>query len=162
MNPNWSVPSGMIVALIVLYFVVPTANEPNPWGLAVRVLFSAFAVGFVAWVIVHEIASLLKGTNNGPTFRQLMLLLEIVVVVFAATYFFMASNYDDQLVGIRTRLDALYFTITTLTSVGFGDVHAQGQVARAVNSIQMGFDVVFLAAIAGLVNRRLREAAGKS
>ena len=47
-------------------------------------------------------------------------------------------------VSLQTKTDALYFAVTTLTTVGFGDVHAQGQVARGLIIVQMVFNVVVL------------------
>nr|MDT0663822.1 potassium channel family protein [Micromonospora sp. DSM 115978] len=54
-----------------------------------------------------------------------------------------------------------YFTVTVLTTVGFGDVHATGQAARLVVTVQMGIDVLFIATAgsalraAGVGRRRL-------
>ena len=61
--------------------------------------------------------------------------------------------------GLHTRLDSLYFTMTTLTTVGYGDIHATGQTARALVLVQMVFNVVFVAAAATLLSARIREAA---
>jgi hypothetical protein len=38
----------------------------------------------------------------------------------------------EQVSGLNTRTDALYFTLVTMATVGFGDIHAEGQFARAM------------------------------
>jgi hypothetical protein len=62
--------------------------------------------------------------------------------------------------GISTRTDALYFTVATLTTVGYGDVHAQGQIARSLVTLQLLFDVVFVGAAVSTLLRSLRLRAG--
>jgi Ion channel len=63
--------------------------------------------------------------------------------------------------GLATRIDALYFALTTLFTVGYGDIHPVGQLARALVSVQMVLNVGVLALAGGLVVRgvadRLRE-----
>jgi voltage-gated potassium channel len=59
------------------------------------------------------------------------------------------------MVDLHTRTDALYFTLSTLTTIGFGDVHAVGQVARVLVIVQMIFDVVFVAAVAATLRGHL-------
>lgn len=71
-------------------------------------------------------------------------LLTVLVLGFASAYVVLA-DHRDQVVGIETKLDAVYFTLTTLSTVGFGDVHATGQAARFVVSLQVVVDVAFLA-----------------
>ena len=65
----------------------------------------------------------------------------------------------SQIAGLHTRLDSLYFATTTLATVGTGDVHAAGQVARALVLVQMIFNVVFVATIAALLSARVKSAA---
>ena len=50
-----------------------------------------------------------------------------------------------------TRLDSLYFTVTVLTTVGFGDISARSELARAIVMMQMVADL----ALIGLVVRVL-------
>jgi voltage-gated potassium channel len=71
-------------------------------------------------------------------------LLTVLVLGFASAYVVLA-DHRDQLVGLETKLDAVYFALTTLSTVGFGDIHAKGQAARLVVSLQVVVDVVFLA-----------------
>jgi hypothetical protein len=65
------------------------------------------------------------------------------VLLFATTYLAI-SEYDGEIAGMRTPLDAVYFTMTTLMTIGFGDIAAEGQTARAVVLTQMIFTVVLL------------------
>ena len=58
------------------------------------------------------------------------------------------SGPDPRVV---THTDALYFSMTILSTVGFGDINATGQLARIVVSVQMLFDLVFVASAIGLV-----------
>ena len=46
--------------------------------------------------------------------------------------------------GIETKIDALYFTITVVSTVGFGDITATGQGARLIVSANMIVNLVLL------------------
>ncbi len=60
----------------------------------------------------------------------------------------------------------MYFTVTTLSTVGFGDITATGQAARLVVTLQMAFNLAFLGivirAFANVAGRRHRERAPKA
>ena len=62
---------------------------------------------------------------------------------------------------LRTKTDALYFTVTTLATVGFGDVHPTGQVARAIVTAQIVFNLVFLGSLARLLTGQLQQRAAR-
>ena len=63
--------------------------------------------------------------------EALVLLVTLLVLGFAAVYFSLDER-QQQFEGLATRLDAVYFTVTTLATVGYGDIHPTGQAARAV------------------------------
>jgi len=69
--------------------------------------------------------------------------------------FYSLSRVPDQFVGIRTRTDALYFTVVTMATVGYGDAHPVGQVAKAVVALTIVFNLVFIGAIATAIIQRL-------
>lgn len=74
--------------------------------------------------------------------------LVIVVSAFAKSYLLMSMAEPES---FNVDLDAFtsyYFTISTLSTVGFGDIYAQSDSARAVVMIQM---IIGLALIAGVV-----------
>ena len=48
-------------------------------------------------------------------------------------------------------MDALYFTMSTIATVGFGDVHATGQVARVVVTLQIFLDLIFVGLVARII-----------
>jgi len=50
------------------------------------------------------------------------------------------SNFSEPL----TRTDALYFTVTVFSTVGFGDITAKTETARLVVTAQMIADIVIL------------------
>ena len=64
----------------------------------------------------------------------------------------LARADPEAFVDLRSRTDALYFTIATLGTVGFGDVHAVSTAARALVTIQMVFDLTYLAVIIRLLS----------
>jgi hypothetical protein len=84
----------------------------------------------------------------------------VAVVVFAFSAYTLERGDPTQFEGLETRLDALYFAAATAATVGFGDVHAVGQGARALVLGQMVFNVVLLGAAVALLSARVRAAAG--
>jgi voltage-gated potassium channel len=87
------------------------------------------------------------------------MLLYLVVVVFAIGYFMLARADDGQFDDLDTKTDGLYFTMTTLATVGFGDVHATGQLGRRLVTLQIAFDLVFVGILASMLGGRIRRRA---
>jgi hypothetical protein len=57
-----------------------------------------------------------------------------------------------------TRLDAAYFTVTVFATVGFGDITAVSETARAVVTVQMLGGLVLVGLIARVVVGAVQEA----
>ena len=84
-----------------------------------------------------------------------------VLLVFALAFFTMSVHRPEEIDGVDTRVDALYFSASTMMTIGYGDVHAVGQTARGLVLVQMVFDAIFVAAAAGLLSARVRRVASE-
>jgi len=152
---------GMVfVGLIVAYFAVPVETDAPTWRLVLGVLLTAVAVFLAGWIIVRQVRFQVSGVGRLVRIQGLLLLLEIVVVAFATAYYMLAESTSHQMAGVDTRLDSLYFTIVTMATVGYGDVHAVGQFARGLVTVQIVFNLIFVGALTSLVTSRMRDAAG--
>jgi voltage-gated potassium channel len=92
--------------------------------------------------------------------ETLALIFTLLVFGFAAVYVVLAAH-TNEMADIHTKIDAVYFTVSTLGTVGFGDAHAVGQAARLIVTFQMVFDLVFVAVsvrlLTGVAQRRASE-----
>jgi voltage-gated potassium channel len=141
-----------LAAILVVYFCIPVESGKDPRLLAVNIFITAVAVAVVALVVAREFKRMTLGEELRFTGGQLLIALEIVMVVFSLTYYSLAIYGTDQMSGLETKVDALYFTATTIGTVGYGDIHSVGQLARVLNTIQIVFDVVFIAAFVRLIS----------
>ncbi|WP_203453608.1 potassium channel family protein [Jiangella aurantiaca] len=89
-----------------------------------------------------------------------------VVVFFAVSYYLIERNTPGEFEGLATRTDALFYTVVTLRTVGYGDVHAAGQAARAGTTVQITFDLVVVGALFAVASAqmvdRLRAHSGRA
>jgi len=91
----------------------------------------------------------------------LLLALVVGVLCFALVFYRVEISDPGQIAGLSTRLDSLYFTMSTLLTIGYGDVHAVGQLARGLVLVQMIFNVVVIATAASTITSRVRANAQK-
>ncbi|MGB3761875.1 MAG: potassium channel family protein [Ornithinimicrobium sp.] len=138
--------------VLVVYYFAPLSLTGSAWPMNLAITCVAF--GALLWIVVIQIEKLLGGEG---TFGSLGVVLVLVVAVFAMVYYVLATNEPEEFVGLATRTDSLYFAMTTLTTTGFGDIHPQGSVARALVTGQMFFDLVFLATLGTAVSARLSK-----
>jgi voltage-gated potassium channel len=76
-------------------------------------------------------------------------------VSFALADCVIAVTAPHEFAGLDTKVDAHYFVLSTLTTIGYGDVHAAGQVARVVACLEMVFGIAVIATGASLLLNRV-------
>jgi voltage-gated potassium channel len=152
---TFAVTTATVVAGLALYAVAPMQGRRAWLGL----LLGLVALGVIVPLTVQRARRL--QVSERPildAIETLVLLFTLLVLGFASGYVVL-SGHAGQLEGVDTKIDALYFTLTTLSTVGFGDAHAVGQAARVVVSVQMLFDLVFIATAVRLLASVARERA---
>ena len=151
----WLRPAGSMLALLVVYYAAPFSAFGSIERAATGLGLTIAGVVALGWAITTEVRRQLAGVST-TRIPGLFMLLGLVVFVFSLGYYLLESSAPGQMTGLETRTDALYFTLSTLGTVGFGDVHAEGQMARALVSLQIVFDVVFVAALAATLTGKVR------
>ena len=115
--------------LVLLYFVVPATRRLPTQEVVLRVTAAFVVIALLALIILRQLRlELDEGTDRRVD--GLIVSVIAVVVVFSFFFFLLAARDPHQVAGLHTRIDALYFTMSTLTTIGYGDVHATGQAAR--------------------------------
>lgn len=156
---RWRHPLGGSLGVLVAYYAVPI-NERGG-DLVVGLLVTTVATVLVAWAIVGQYRRQLRGEEVASV-QSLALLAVLAVSLFSLGFLLVQEASPDQFVGLVTRTDALYFSLSSISTVGYGDVHAAGQTARALVSVQLVFNLIFLAALGSIFTGRLRERAASA
>src|SRR6476646_6661197 len=128
-----------LAGALLFYYCFPLTGESSA---AWQLLLFGVGLALLIWWIIRELMKQLAAGSNGVKIRSLITLLYPVVALFALAYYLIQRNDPTQFDGLVTRTDSLYFTVITLGTVGYGDVHALGQLARVVTMIQVAFDLV--------------------
>ncbi len=122
-----------------------------------QLVISVVALALLALAVLIQVRHQLMDSDRRVD--GLVLALMISVLGFALGFYVMALRDPTQIAGLHTRVDALYFTLTTLTTTGYGDIHAAGQGARVLVMIQMIFNFAILATAVSTISSRVRTKA---
>ena len=144
---SWSRPVWTLVGLLVAYYAFPVEwAEGSPGVVLLSILGTVGGVVLVGTMMARELGSVRRG-EPGRGFRVLIMLLILLVMAASLSFFLLNEVSPDEFDGLSTRTDALYFTLVTMSTVGYGDVHAEGQVARALVCILIVFNVVVVTSL---------------
>ena len=143
---------------MVIYYLLPL-DHSSTWA-AVTIL----VIGLVLFIalIAFQVRSIVR--SRFPALRAIEALatsIPLFLLLFASVYVVMdtisASNFSEPL----THTDALYFTVTVFSTVGFGDITAKSEAARLVVTSQMITDLLIiglgLRIIVGAVTRSRQQ-----
>jgi voltage-gated potassium channel len=143
----------LLVATLALYFTAPVSTEVRGAEWA-RIVVAVAAFGVLVALVMRQVQLQLEDPDR--RIDGLAVALVVGVTAFAFTFFTIAEHQPDQFSGLDTRLDSLYYTMTTLLTIGYGDIYASGQLARGLVLIQMVFNVVVIATAATTLSNQVR------
>lgn len=133
-----------VVVLFALYAVLPAADRTGI-GTLLELLVGLVILGaLLAWQVLK-----IMGAEH-PELRAaeaLATAVPVVLIVFAFTYLSLSHvqprSFSEPLDHVR----AIYFVITVISTVGFGDIVPKTDAAMIVVSFQIMLDLVLLVGI---------------
>jgi hypothetical protein len=127
------------IVLVTLFYVLPLdhlANVPL-WVVLTVGLLILFAIS--AWQLNAVLRARYPAVR---AIEALAITVPLFLLLFASAYFVMERGSPASFTHSLTRTDALYFTVTTFSTVGYGDITAASQTARVVVTVQMLLDLL--------------------
>jgi len=147
-----------IAVVLAVYYWLPFDRYSTAVAITALVIGLVLLIALIVWQVRQIIA------DPHPRLRAVEALATtgpLFLILFASTYFVMARLAPHSFGTPLTRTDALYFTVSVFSTVGFGDITAKTGTARLVVTGQMIADLVFLGfglrIIVGAVGRGLRQ-----
>jgi hypothetical protein len=132
-------------ALLAAYYLAPVrANTPAQEVVWLLGALAAFVV-----IVALQVRAIINTTH--PRLRAveaLVVAIPLFLIVFARIYLTLSTYTPDSFSAELNRTGSLYFTITTFSTVGFGDITPKTDFARLTVSVQMLLDLVVFGAIA--------------
>jgi hypothetical protein len=136
------------VLLLLAYALMPLGSL-STLDVAVRVAIAGALIGVAVWWEVRAVSN-----AELPQLRAveaLAVTVTVIVVAFAACYLNLSRHDPAAFSEELGRTTALYFTMTTLATIGYGDIHPVTRQARIAVMIQIVANVVVLGAAVRLI-----------
>lgn len=163
---RWALAVGLLRALaitcllVVAYYFLPFDHGFGPGTLAT---LCAALLGLVL-IVTWETRRILDASYPAiKGIEALAMIVPLFLLLFASAYYLMDRSLPQSFGQHLSRTDSLYFTITTFSTVGYGDITAKTDGARVAVIFQMLGDLLVLGfgvrIIIGAVQLRLRPPA---
>jgi hypothetical protein len=138
----------MTGGLLVLYALVPI---PGTSGIGALVGMTIGLIGFLG-LIGLQIRTIVRAEHPVlRAFEVVAFAVPLLVAVFAFTYLSLSRQEAVSFTEHLDRVGALYYTVSTLSTVGFGDIAARSDAARILVTVQMLFDLALIGVLVRLV-----------
>ncbi|MEZ5116277.1 MAG: potassium channel family protein [Candidatus Nanopelagicales bacterium] len=141
----------ILVVLVAAYAVVPVTSDDL--NLA-QVLLPVLGLAVFVYVVVRQIRRIFVADN--PEIRALESLVIIVtffVLMCSYYYVFLSATDPASFTEPVGKVAGAYFSMTVLSTVGFGDITPVTDGARIVVTMQMAIDVLIIGVAVRLLTR---------
>lgn len=145
-----------VAVLVTAYFLLPFTRLLNGR------LIVEFAAGVLLVIVVLTVQTLATLRSRYPLLRSVEAMattIPLFLVVFSTTHYLINGLDPGSYSEPMTRFDAVYFTMTTFATVGFGDITPVSVPARFVTLLQMIGGLILVGVVARVLisAARLRE-----
>lgn len=127
--------------LVTAYYLLPL-DRYGARGTSVLLLSGLLAV---ILVFVWEVRTIIRSPHPRlKAVEALAATLVLFLVLFASAYYLLDRSAPGSFTEPLSRTDALYFTLTTFSTVGFGDIAARSETGRVMTMLQMAGGLVLV------------------
>ncbi len=137
--------------VVALYYLLPLDRLASVPLAVILVVGLLILTAVAAWQLRLVLRARFPGLRAA---EALATTVPLFLLLFASAYYVMERATPADFSQHLNRTDALYFTITTFSTVGFGDITAVSQAARLIVIAQIILDLL----VVGLVLKLFVEA----
>ncbi len=131
--------------VIMLYALSPLHGS----GGARTLLYFLLGVALFVSILFWQLQRIARADHPQLVALQAVgLAIALILTVFAVVYILMSNSNPAAFSEDLTKSSSLYFAVTVLSTVGFGDIVPRTDPARLVVAVQMVIDLVLLGVIA--------------
>lgn len=146
------------LVLLISFILSRSPKEENVQSIGVIIGMIFLASIYVAFFL-RSIRAVQKSQFPGIRAGEAMLSTGILLLaIFASIYSLISLRDPEAFTEVLTPFSSMYFSLTILATVGFGDIAPSSIPARSVAMVQMVLDLVFI----GVLVRTLTNAAKRS
>lgn len=140
--------AGAAVALTTLYYVLPLDRWHGPGAVVGLLLGLLLCVPLVAW----QVARITRAEYPRLcALEAVATAVPLIQVLFSAGYFLLSREHPPAFTEALDRTDALYFTVATFATVGYGDIAPVTTGARVATTAQIVVDLMAVGLIVKVV-----------
>lgn len=146
--------AAVVLGVLALYGLVPVREETSTAVAAMAVA----GLVVVAVVFARQLGRI--GRSRRPVLaaiEALVLVVTLFVVLFAFLYVSLSAGNPDSFTQPVGKVAGIYFTVTILGTVGFGDIAAVADQARIAVTIQMVLDLVLIGVAVKVIGNSARR-----
>lgn len=141
--------------LVTAYYLMPLDSAFTTG----TVLGLAVGIAAVTLLLAWQIRKISR--SQRPQLRAMEALgttLPLYLLLFATTYYLMERSASDSFSEPLSRSDALYFTLTVFSTVGFGDISPRSEPARLLVTGQMTANLLLIGVAARFLLSAVEQA----
>lgn len=147
--------SAVVLAALLVYSRVPVREETS----TAVALLAIVGLAIVAMVFGRQLARIQRSARPVlAAIEALTLVVTLFVVLFAFIYVSLSAANPQAFTQPVTKVSGVYFTVTVLATVGFGDISAVTDSARIVVTVQMVLDLIIIGVAVKVLGTSARRA----
>ncbi|MFD9463482.1 potassium channel family protein [Streptomyces sp. NPDC060027] len=141
-------------ALVAAYYLLPLDSAFT----VASVIALVGGLVAVALLLVWQVREIVSSERPGlRAVAALATVLPLFLLLFATTDYLLDRSVPDSFSEAMSRTDALYFTMTVFSTVGFGDISPRSQTARLLVTGQITANLLLLGVAARILVNAVEE-----
>ncbi|MFD9124393.1 potassium channel family protein [Kitasatospora sp. NPDC059571] len=140
--------------LVVAYYLMPL---DHPFSGDTGAALALGLLGIVLLLVWQTRAIMQSDRPRLRAIESLLTTIPLFLLLFSTIFYSLERTNPQSFSEPMTRTDALYFTVTVFSTVGFGDITARSETARIVTTCQMIGDLLLLGVAARVLVTAVQE-----